>query len=180
MTGNILGHRRSAYSHPQPRPQCFPAPTGPGQPARLQAFNLQLEALTTRLQSRPNPSLGAASPPPASSRSHGRREPEAVPRTREPAGQPDRGARRSSGSRGENPSLRGGLRGRKGLSRDSPRRAAEASRGAILLSRGFPGDQDPCASHWLIRGGATSCARILLAHGSKLFAGYCKSQNPPL
>ena len=50
------------------------------------ALSLQLEVLTTRLESRSSPSQGTASPPPASSRSHGRRGPEAAPRPREPAG----------------------------------------------------------------------------------------------
>ena len=152
LTGNVLRHTYSAYWHPPPQAPVLSSADRTRPPARLQVLCLQLEALTTRLLSRPNPSLGAASPPPASSGSHGRRGLEAVPMTRETAGKPGRGARGSSGSRSEDPSLRGRLRSRKGLSKDSPRRATEPSRGAaILLSRGFPGDRDPCASHWLIR-----------------------------
>ena len=81
------------------------------------------------------------------------------------------------GSRGEGPSL---------CERDSTRRKVwglsvthhagrRTTRGAaILLSHGFPGNQDPCASHWLIReeslsnqeaaeAGTAVSTRILLA-----------------
>lgn len=52
------------------------------QAARLHSLDPQLEALTARLLSPPNPALGALSPPPASTRSHGRQKRESAPRTR--------------------------------------------------------------------------------------------------
>lgn len=111
--------------------------------------------LTARLLSPPNPVRGAASPPPASTRSHGRRG--ARIRSRDAGGllgEPGRGLASPRGSRGQGLSLCIGLRGQKDLGQDSPRKATEPSRGAaILLSRSFPGDRDLCASHWLVRRG---------------------------
>lgn len=155
------------------------------QAARLHSLDPQLEALTARRLSPPNPALGALSSLPASTRSHGRQTPESAPRTR--------GAcwgvgPRVLGAPGEAPACVEYSVGRKALDRDSPRTTTEPSRGAaILLSRGFLGDQDPCASHWLPEQPAGSRSR---------YSGLCwnsiglqslnssrdtvKSQNPPL
>lgn len=157
LTDDILRHTCSVYSHNPPQAPELSSADKARPAARLQALTLQLEALTKGLQSRPNPSLGAASPPPASSLATVGGGSKPLPGRGSLLGRPAAGLAgpRALGARAPACVGAGGeaLRSRQGLSRDSPRRATEPSRGAaILLSRGFPGDQDPCASHWLIQG----------------------------
>lgn len=87
------------------------------------------------------------------------------------------GRRPSESGRGPRPA--GRLSGPERPGAGTHHGASEPSRGAaILLSRGFPGDQDLHTSHWLIlRGpltnqqaakeGIADCVGILLAHGDE-------------
>lgn len=84
-------------------------------------------------------------------------------------------------SPGEGPGLPGRLGGAERPGAETHHRASEPSHGAaILLSRGFPGDQGPSTSHWLTprgsltnptKAGVADCARILLAHGKDELLG---------
>lgn len=152
------------------------------QAARLHSLDPQLEALTARLLSPPKPALGDVSPPPR--RSHGRQKRNTLP------GRGGLLGSRAAGPRapGEAPACVEYSVGRKALGRDSPRRTTEPSRGAaILLSRGFLGDQDPCASHWLPEqpAGCGSrysrlCSNSIGLQSLNSSRDTVKSQNPPL